>query len=174
MNYKIAGWLVAVGVVGLMVLYVKEFDYIGNTIGYRSLVWRSLGVALGVGLYLGWRWQNRGKDRMDGIRIWIASVLFALFFAPLAGSLTNRMLARGGVVYKTFEFIEEHPFASSAYGFLEGEEIAPEGCYLFVFYEGKIRRLKRPACEFGDKVNGDKITLPVRTGLWGYEIVERN
>ena len=170
-NYKITAWLFVVAIILLIVFYVFEFDYIGNTIGFESLIWKSLAAALILGVYLGYRFQNKGEEQVDKIRIWSASLLFPLFFAPWLGSLTNRLIPRGQMENKVFEYVEERPFAASAYGFLQGEEIKEDGCYLFVFYNGKIRRLKRPTCQFFNKNNGDEIILPVRKGLWGHEII---
>ena len=172
-NYKLLAWLSVLLLVLLIVFYVIEFDYIGNTIGFNHLVVKSLVVAFFAGILLGLHFQKKGKEQVDRIRIWSASLLLPLFFAPWLGSLTNRMMPRNAVIVKSFEFVEERPFAASAYGFLQGETVEEDGCYLFVYYEGEIHRLKRKKCEFHDRENGDVIDLPVRKGLWGYEVVDR-
>lgn len=171
LNYKITAWLLVFSMIFLITCYVFEFDYIGNTIDFANLIWKSLAIAFLMGNYLGWRFHKKGDEQVDRIRIWTASILFPLFFAPWLGSFTNRIIPRKTVTIQTMEFMEERPFAASAYGFLKDEEIKEDGCYLFVFYKNKIHRLKRPTCEFYDKSNGDKISLAVRKGLWGYEFV---
>ena len=170
-NYKLAAWLIVTTTMLVIVFYVIEFDYIGNTIGFGDLMLKSLAVSFVVGIYLGWRFQNKGKEQVDRIRIWSACLLLPFFFAPWLGSLTNRLLPRNAVTYHSFEFLDEVPYASSAYGFLQGETIEEDGCYLFIFYQGEIHRLKRIKCKFYNKQNGDIITLPVKKGLWGYEVV---
>ncbi|MEO1261960.1 MAG: hypothetical protein AAFZ15_24365 [Bacteroidota bacterium] len=171
MNYKIAAWLLVVFLVFLITCYVHEFDYIGNTIQYRSLIWKSLAGAFVFGNLLGWYFHKRGEEQVDRIRIWSAALLLPLFFAPWLGSFTNRVFIGKSINYQTMEFLEERPFAASAYGFLKDEEIKEDGCYLFVFYKRNIHRLKRPSCEFYEKSNGDQITLPVMKGFWGYEFI---
>ena len=171
MNYKIAAWLLVFFLVFLIACYVHEFDYIGNTIHYQSLIWKSLAIAFISGNFLGWYLHQRGEEQVDRIRIWSAAVLLPLFFAPWLGSFTNRAFIGKPVNTRTMEFLEERPFAASAYGFLKDEEIKEDGCYLFVFYKNNIHRLKRPSCEFYEKLNGDQIELPVRKGLWGYEFI---
>ncbi len=171
-NYKVVAWTLVSLLVLIIVLYVFEFDHIGNTISVEGLIKMSLLIGLLIGLGIGWRMQNKGKEQVDRIRIWTASIVFSLFFAPLIGSMTNRLLPRSGIKHKTVEFIEEKAFAASAYGFLKGEKIEPDGCYLFVYYEGAIHRLKRKKCSYTGLNQGDEIQLPVKKGLWGYEFVE--
>lgn len=170
-NYKTKAWGLAFLVVVVIVLYVVEFDHIGNTLFAFGLIGKSLLHALLIGIYLGWRFQSKGKEQVDKIRIWAASVLLSLFFAPMVGSMSNRILSFSKIKFQPFEFIEEKAFASSAYGFLKGEKIEADGCYLFVYYEGAIHRLKRKHCIYWDRKRGDIINLPTKKGLWGYEIV---
>ena len=171
LNYRIAAWGIVLFMIFLIASYVHEFDYIGNTINSEDLIWKSLALAFIIGNYIGWRFHQRGEEQVDRIRIWSAAILLPLFFAPWLGSFTNRIISERSTTYQMMEFIDEKPFAASAYGFLKDEEIKGDGCYLFVFYKNKIHRLKRPTCEFYQKSNGDQISLPLKKGLWGYEFI---
>ncbi|MEZ4955844.1 MAG: hypothetical protein R2825_19960 [Saprospiraceae bacterium] len=173
-NYKTKAWGLAILVVIVLVFYVMEFGHLGNTLFATGLIKKSLVFALVIGIYLGWRLQSQGSEQVDKIRIWAACILLSLFFAPMVGSISNRVLSFGKITNKSFEFMEEKAFASSAYGFLKDETIEADGCYLFVFYEGAIHRLKRKQCIYWDRKRGDVINLPVKKGLWGYEIVMQN
>ena len=173
MNYKIIAWVTAASMVFLIVCYVVEIDFIGNTIQYNRLLRNSLIIALIIGIFLGYRLHKWGNEQVDKIRIWAACLLFPLFFAPWLGSLTNRFVPWRDFTTKSFEFIEEVPFAASAYGFLKGEAVEKNGCYLFVYYEGEIHRLKRKTCEHSNEESGNSIPLEIKKGLWGYEIVKR-
>ena len=62
-NYKIIGWSAVILIVLLMTLYVYEFDYFGNTIHFENLFWKAMAFALLVGVFLGWRFQKKGKSR---------------------------------------------------------------------------------------------------------------
>ena len=57
-NYKLLAWLSVLLLVLLIVFYVIEFDYIGNTIGFNHLVVKSLVVAFFAGILLGLHFQK--------------------------------------------------------------------------------------------------------------------
>ena len=165
--------MAAFALIIIMTLYVLEFEHIGNTIKVSELMKIALLIGLSVGIYLGWKFQNKGEEQVDRIRIWSACIVLSLFFAPLIGSMTNRLVPRSGVKYKTFEFMEEKTISSSEDDLLINQETGPDGCHLFVYYEGAIHRLKRKRCNYANLKQGDQIKLPVRKGLWGYEFVEQ-
>ncbi len=170
-KYKITAWLTVLGLLALITLYVNELGHLGNTIGHLDLIWKSVAISAFFGVLLARHFQEKGDEMVDKIRIWSACILLPVFFAPLLGSLSNRVLSLRAPEVKTFEFIEEKVFAASAYGFLEGEAVKPDGCYLFVFYDGKIERFKRKECKYLELKRGDGIPLAVKKGLWGYEVV---
>lgn len=169
-KYKIIGWSIVLLVVMLFAFYVYEFDYIGNTIHFKNLLWKFMLAACLIGVYLGWRFQSKGEEQIDKIRIWSIAILLPMFFAPWLGSLTNRLFASGKTVYQTVEFIEEKPFSKSYKDIFEIMELEADGCFLFIFHEGEIHRLKRDQCTFFNNKNGDKISLPMTEGFWGYDV----
>ncbi len=166
-NHKIIAWLCVLGLIALIILYAIELGHIGNTIGYLNLIWKSILISIFIGVLLGRQFQGKGEELVDKIRIWSACILLPAFFAPLLGSLTNRNLSDHISESKTFEFIEEKAFVSSAYGLQK----RPDGCYLFVFYDGKIERFKRKECHYLALKRGEEISLTIKKGLWGYEVV---
>ena len=107
---------------------------------------------------------------MDKIRIWSVAILIPLFFAPWLGSLSNRFFSPK-ITYRTVEFIEVKPFSNSFKDIYEIIELEADGCFLFIYYDGEIHRLKRKRCSFFNNKNGDQISLSMKKGLWGYEVV---
>jgi hypothetical protein len=170
-RYKLVGGAVVLLIVLLISFYVFEFDYMGNTLNFSGLVWRSMIVALLVGLYLGWRFHKKGEEQVDRIRIWSVAILLPLFFTPWLASLTNRAFATSTTI-QSVEFIEAKPFANSFTDLYEIVEIEVAGCFIFIYYQGKFHRLKRSRCTHFNKERGDIIKLPMKQGLWGYEVVQ--
>lgn len=169
-NYKVLAWAAAIGIVLIIALYSIEFFYISNTLEVESLVFRTAILMLLLGIYAAFHFQNKGEEQVDRIRIWSVCLLIPLFFAPWLGSLSNRLAPASAIEYKTLEFIESIPLSQDKQAVQE-EDQKESGCFLFVYYKGKIQRLRRPTCEFENKKNGDEISLPVKKGLWGYEVI---
>jgi len=165
------GWLLVVLVlIGLIVLYVFEFWWMDNTIGVEALVLYSLVAGALAGAALGWWLGRRVEDYYDRFRIVVISSFLAAVFAPLLGSLSNRLLG-GPVEWRELEVVRVEQYAQSRLGFMKGEQVQPDGYYLFAFHgrgleRFRFRRLPEPLPR-----RGQKIRVPVRQGFWGFEVV---
>ena len=170
---KLLAWLAVGALIGLAALYVSEFKHFGNMLDISDLLVKSLAIGLAVGGLLGWYLQkNTGwQESVVHLQRWTACLLFPLVLAPLLGSLTNRLLTFRPAEVRQVEFLEEKPYAASAYGFLEGEKITPDGWYLFVVLDGEIVRFQRKSQQFPRAKRGDMVGLELRKGAWGYEFL---
>ncbi|MBL7807837.1 MAG: hypothetical protein JNN28_08495 [Saprospiraceae bacterium] len=156
---------------GLLVwLYVREFQYLSNTIAVKSLVTGSVSVAaivIGAGL---WKWRDRFLPLDRHLPEVLLIVTFSLLFAPLFGSLINRGF--GNNTHRSFEFVAETAFFASGYGILKGEKIKPTGWKLQVRDAGKTLQFKyKKQAFFPLSQPGDVILLPINKGLFGFEVV---
>ncbi len=170
-KFKILAWLGLLLFIGLFVLYAAEFKWLENTFDAGELIWKSIAGGVLVGILTGLFLKKHAEDLVSHIRLWAACLLVPAFFAPLAGSLTNRLLTPHETQLQDFEFWEEKPYASELYGFIEGEKIEPDGYYLFILRNGEIKRFKSKFQRFKGVRRGDIIKMPVKKGLWGFEVV---
>jgi hypothetical protein len=157
--------LVGVGLfVGLIGLYVLELRYLFNTIEFRRLLllsWLLMAFVLGGVL---WRYRARFMPWGRHFPLLAIIVVPSMLFAPLFGSLLNRVVARSE--YQTFQFINERAFVTSGYGFIEGQEIKPSEWRLWVQEGAKTHQFKyKSQAYFPISQPGETIQLPVRRGL---------
>ena len=141
---------VAVGaLVGAMVLYTKEFAVFFNTIEIKALLIGSLTVAgllIAGGIYgLKERFQPINRHLPEIVSISVAGLLFA----PLLGSLLNRM--PGKTHYESFTFISEQAFIASGYGYMRAQTNKPTGWMLQVSdkkgtYRFKYKKHSKKEC----------------------------
>jgi hypothetical protein len=124
------------------------------------------------GILLRWLFNKYVASSVTRLQLWAACLLLPALFAPLFGSWGNRLPAPYPAKPVSFEFFQEKPFAASRFGFLEGEKIEPSGYYVFIIRNGKIERLRSKISRFGNLERGATIQLPVKKGLFGYEVVE--
>lgn len=165
------GWLFAALVlIGLIVLYVLEFWWMDNTIEVEGLVINSLVVGTLAGAVLGWWLGRKAEDYYDRFRIVVLCMFLAALFAPLAGSLSNRLLA-GPVEWRELEVVRVEQFAQSRLGFMKGEQVQPDGYYLFAFHGRGLERFRFRQLPEPLPHRGQKIRVPVRHGFWGFEVV---
>jgi hypothetical protein len=169
--------LLALGSVVLLIvliwLYVREFPRFSNTIGVGGLVLVSVlgGVVAAAAIIYAGRRRLRPWSRHWPEIIIIAVPL--LFFAPLFGSLLNR--AGGPVEYESFDFEAETPYIASAYGILKEQRLKPTGYYLYVRQNGRPYRFQYSRQPYYPITrDGEKILLPVRSGLLGFRVVVLN
>lgn len=174
LSQKLLAWLAVGALIGFATLYVFELKHFGNTLNFSDLALKSALLGLALGLLAGWYFQKKAgrQEMVDNIRRWTICIIVPIVLAPLLGSLTNRMFSPYPAEMKPFEFFDEKPYASSAYGFMKDEKITPDGWYLFVNVEGSLRRIEHPVQRFPDAQRGDLVELKVQRGLWGYQFLE--
>jgi hypothetical protein len=171
-KHKILAWLGILLFVGVFTAYAFEFQWIENTFDAAELIWKSIVAGVLAGLSLGWYLRKKAGDLVGQIRLWSACLLLAAFFAPLLGSLTNRLFSPYPVQMQPYELWEEKPYAAELYGFLEGEKIEPDGYYIFIVTNGTIKRFDSKIQRFKDMQRGQIVELPIKKGLWGFEFVK--
>lgn len=160
----------ALSLIALLALYVLEFWWMDNTIDIATLAWVAAGVALVAGLLLGLYVARYERDAFDRFRMVMIVASLCTLFGPFFGSLSNRLLA-GPVHYVEVPVRRVEAFAQSRLGFIKGERIEPQGYYLFVWYGDELERLRFRSLPEPPPVRGQSIRLPVRRGLWGFEVV---
>jgi len=163
--------LVGMGLfLGFIFLFSLELAQIRHTLNnMHLLLWMALaGFFIGAGLAL---WINtRVKDSYDRFRIGTASIILSMLLTPMIGHLINRTFT-SSVEKVTAEFIDVEPYISEPMGVLEGEEVQIDGYYVFLVHEGALIRVEHPTNPYPNATKGQMVDLPLRTGLFGYQIV---
>ncbi len=163
----------------LVVSYGPEIRYYqrtlqaGKLMGYSVIGGAVLGVLLGFAFrQMLERRQGRRLAALERMQAHIVAFLLCVFFAPLFGSWLNRLPAPRQPQWETFIFFEEQPHASSRYGYLEGEQIEPDGYYLYVIREEKLYRFDLPRPVAKGLAKGSELSLPLRKGLLGFDVLD--
>ncbi len=154
-----------------IIVYANEFEYFNRTINARQLVIPAVIVGLCLGVIAGWYYQRRQTDPVVRLQIVMACLFAGLIAAPLAGSLSNRLLSPHPTRFQEVDFVKEQPFYSSRFGVLKGESQMPTGYYLFFYYKDKLRRISLDQSFFEATEEGEPILVPFKKGLWGIELV---
>ena len=159
---------------GLILLYVREFGVMSNTIHVGRLILGSMIVMLLLGGGLLWRFRHRLQPWSSYVTEISLVLVFSTLFAPLFGSLLNRGL--GQTQFETFEFIGETPYIATGYGFMKNTSVRPTGYYLEVQdRDGQRLRFRYKKQKYYPITQpGQAISLPVRRGLFGIRMVELN
>ena len=154
----------------LILLYVREFPVLSNTLGGGWLMIGSALTALLVSAGLIWRFRERFSPFDRHMPDVAFIMVFSVFFAPLFGSWLNRGF--GKTETQPFEFVAETAFFSSGYGVLKGEKLTPSGYHLFVKENGILRRLKYKTQPYFPLTKpGEQIQLPIRKGFFGPRVM---
>ncbi len=155
-----------------IIIYVNEFNYFNLTINAKKLVVPAVIVGLSTGIGVGWYFQRGQRDPVVRLQIVMACMFAGLIVAPLLASLSNRLLSWRQTQYREVEFVKEQPFYSSRFGALKGESQMPTGYYLFFYYKNKLRRISLEQSYFETTEEGERILVPIKTGLWGIDVIQ--
>lgn len=163
----------SLGVLGLITIYAMEFSWFDRTLGVRRLVFWSMAAGALAGLVLGWRFRQTADSLTEKIQLFVFFTIICMIFAPLTGSLSNRLLSPHPLRDQPVTVAEEQPFLSEPYGLIKGEKPKTSGYYTFFYYDGKLRRIKNREAVFSGLQRGDTGMLRMRKGLWGPEVVAK-
>jgi MFS family permease len=168
---KIIGFAALLALIAIMVFYVKEFNYFNRTLHGGRLALHAALAGLAVGAILGGYLAWRVRSSEDRVPVFFAGLLFCAFFGPLAGSLSNRLLAAPEVEMVSAEFHLEEAYYAELYGFLRGKKKAPAGYRTFFYMDGRLKKIQTRTPMFPDKRRGDTVQVPLQQGLWGFSFV---
>lgn len=154
----------------LIWVYVKEFPFLSNTIGVKWL----LAGAFTAGLVTAILIIALSFKKLSPPGRHIPELLFigsvSLIFSPLFASLLNRY--PGTDELRSLEFVSETPFLASQYGVLKGEKLKPTGYRLKVRHQGReISFRYKSQAYFPLTKPGEEILVPVRKGIFGFDVV---
>ncbi|MCF8244448.1 MAG: hypothetical protein K9J37_00110 [Saprospiraceae bacterium] len=176
MKSKLLVFVGVLAMLGIIALYVQEFQWFQNYINPRRMVFGALALGGLVGFGLSFYFQKNGEELVDKIRIWITCLIVPVLLMPLVASLTNRLFAERKVHETKVEFWEEkrHLIGRSPtiYGFLEGDKKDDMGYFIFVIINGELVRVKSKTPQFPNAVQGDSVVVPIKKGLLNVDFVD--
>ncbi|GEM_PF-470309 len=168
---NILAFSLVIAIIGLIWLYVREFEIFSRTLGISSLVIGSMLTAILLATGAIYWWRERLQPWDQHVTEVILVVMFGVLFAPLFGSLLNRMV--GHTEQQSFEFVSEIPYLAAGYGVLKGEKVRPTGYRLQLRENGNLHRIRYKKQPYYPLTRpGDAVLLPVRVGLFGMRIVD--
>ncbi len=165
--------LITLGIVGLIVLYVFEFEWLNRTFHSRSLVFIFLLLGALVGYLLSKKLRKTGKDWVEKLQLTLLIAVPLALFAPLLGSLSNRLLSFRAEQSIPVELVEEKAYFASIFGVLQDEKVKPTGYRSFFYKDQQLLRLQSKTPLFEGAEQGDTVQLPLKKGLWGFEFVPK-
>jgi hypothetical protein len=157
----------------LILLYAFELDWFERTIGFPLLAKLSLLAGLLVGLAWGHVYAREEFGLTEKVQVYVYFCAMCMVFAPLAASLSNRWLAFRPVRMVTVDYVSQEARYASRVGLLKGEDPKPTDYYLSFYYQQEIRTIDSSKPFPAALERGDEMQLRMRTGLWGFEVVQR-
>ena len=107
MKSKLLIFLGVLAMLGVVALYVQEFQWFQNYINSRNMVLGALALGGLLGFGLGFYFQKTGEELVDKMRIWITCFIVPVLLMPLLASLTNRLFAERKIHETKVEFWDE-------------------------------------------------------------------
>ncbi len=158
---------------GFEIKWYKRIMYPGRLLAYAALGGALSGIGIGFALrQMLERRRAKPFSSLERLQLHLIVFLLCLFFSPLFGSWINRGLALRPAQWETFIFYEEQPYASSRYGYMKGEQVKPDGYYLYVLRDGQLHRFDLPQSLAKGLERGTDISLPMRKGVLGSDVLD--
>ncbi len=172
MKTRLTGIAAVALIIALLVLYVLEFDHLNRTLDAGWLVRWSVGAGGVLGAVAGILLAKRAKSTEDRLPFFFGAFLACALLAPLAGSLSNRLMANPKVQQASVEFHLEEVFYAGVYGFLLGSK--PEPRYRSFFYWGeRMYKVQTRRPMFSGRYRGEQVNLSLHKGLWGFYFIPK-
>ena len=163
--------VVILALLGLPFLYAIEIEYLNRTLHAGRMMMVALIIGLGIGTFLGYRFQKTATDSVGRIRTYAVSIVLSGLVLPLLVGLSNRLLSFYPVQAVRVEFVEESPRYSNRFGILPDERVQANAYFTFFYKDQSLYKIQTRQSLLPDAQRGDTVTLPMKKGLWGFEFV---
>ncbi len=158
----------AIGFFILISLYVNEFSWFANTFDRNKLIFIGLFLGLLAGLGVAYKLMREDQEIIEKFQLTIGMMVIGAMLMPLIFSMTNRLGAFSSPMEESVEFVKNDAFNESRFGKIPQEN--PDGYYAFVVRKGTVIRLTTKTPIYQENQKGDRVLLPIKKGLWGFEI----
>lgn len=160
-----------IGLIGLVALYVLEFKHFNRLLEAKRLALWAFAVGAIIGSSIGYRIARDFHDLTEKIQMIVFFGVLVTLFMPLFSSLSNRLLPLSSELMEV-EFLEEKPFYADRFGLIEGEKPPPAGYHSILYFNGDMHDFSTKQAKFEGLERGDKTSIRLITGLWGFKLVE--
>ncbi len=158
----------AVGFFIFIFLYAWEFSWYANTFDRNKLIIVGIVIGMVAGLVAGYLLRHKSQEIIGKFQICVGMTVLGAILMPLILSMSNRILSFGELQQESVEFVKNEAFNENRFGHIPQEK--PDGFYTFVLRNGAYIRLTTKTPIYEEAQKGDKVILPVKKGLWGFEI----
>lgn len=158
----------AVGFFIMIFLYANEFSWYANTFGRNRMIMIALLMGGLAGLGVAHKLQRENQEVIEKFQLYIGLMVVGAVLMPLCFSLTNRVLSFQKVTEESVEFVKSEGFNESRFGRIPQEQ--PDGYFAFVIRDDAVIRLTTRTPIYQEAQRGDRVLLPIKKGLWGFEI----
>lgn len=172
LNERLTYTLAGLAMLGLVVVYALEFAWFNRTLGMSSLAFYSMAVGGCIGFALGHYAARQEHGLTEKIQIYIFFGLSCTIFAPLVGSLSNRLLSPPGRPIAV-EFVSQSARYASRSGPIAGEKPVPNAFEIEFYYRQEVREITSLTPYPSTLQRGDTVLINVKPGLWGCEVIQK-
>ncbi|MEO1516993.1 MAG: hypothetical protein AAFV95_18360 [Bacteroidota bacterium] len=176
-RYQVA-WkdkLIAIGIVAaillLIVLFVLEIPHFNRTLQLWPLLLIALALGITVGSIIGWRQRARVKELHEKLAVFLMVVVPFALFAPTLLHLSNRLLPRGEVTQMEVEFLSAEGRVSERFGIQKDQDVSVSQYIIYYLHNQEVNKFHSQRHPFPQAKQGDKVLLPIQTGLWGFDFI---
>lgn len=164
---RILLWSGTLLIFAFFILYVFEFPRFGNIFQVKSLLSSSLMVLSIIGAILGLFVSKKEKDLNERMKVFFFIFFTALFFAPLFGSLTNRIFPKH-IQVKSYEIFEVELIGLPP----RSNEIRqkPRSYFIYVFEDDILEKIRLNDLAKPPLI-GEQIELKIKEGLLGWKFL---
>ena len=173
MSIYLKGILIVAAIFGVIFGYAHEVEWYSNTFGIKALIFRSLAVGGILGGIVGWFLRKKATDLEDRMPIFIGCIIVGLAVFPIKAIWLNHFFADQTPLSKKVIFERETPIRGSRFGIIKGFKMpAADGFYTYFLMDLEEQRVRSRQPIFPNVASGQTVELPLRQGLFGFQIVD--
>ncbi len=158
---------ITLGIVGAIVLFAFELPHFNNTFRLGIMFLCTTIVAVAIGTFIIFKIKHTFKDTVDSIRVSLMMYLGLIALTFLMAHVLNRNLTPGQTRTETYPFLEHRLYRIS------NNELASENTFLtFIEIDNDMKRLVSRGPIYNETSQNQKVTIPVKTGLFGFKVAK--
>jgi len=158
---------ITLGIVGAIVLFAFELPHFNNTFHLGVMFLCTTIIAVVVATFIIFKVKHTFKDVVDSIRVSLMTYLGLIALTFLIAHFLNRNITPGETRTASYPFLQHQLYRQS------DAELARDHIFLtFIEVDNNMKRLVSRGPIYNETSENQKVTIPVKIGLFGFRVAK--
>jgi hypothetical protein len=152
--------------------YAFQIPVFSNTFDSMYLFFRALLVGGVTGFVVGRYLKDRSELPEEKLGILLGCIFAGIIVFPLIAIISNKTISLSDPLSIKVKYMRTEQLISSRFGMVKNMSDNVDAVYTHFIKDGEALRIRTKKPIFDGVERGTEVELPIRKGLWGFNVVD--